>query len=88
MTNKKCEYANDGTRITAPGKFEGCPVFAPYYWGLALGGLSDSDNGKEFFFHFKVGEPDFSEWPTLKAWLGRKRTLRLSEDEQGFVHCR
>lgn len=94
---KTCEYKNDGERITAPGKFEGEPVFAPYFWGLALEGLADSDDGKVYTFKFRFTGEDsvaktdreiLEDWPALKAWLGNKRSLKLWEDEQGFVHCR
>lgn len=37
----QCEYANNGTMITQPGKYEGEPVFAPHYWDLALEGFAD-----------------------------------------------
>lgn len=89
----KCEYTNNGERITAPGKFEGEPVFAPYFWSLALEGFADSDNGTIFRFRFAFGKSDedkrlAKEWPSLKRWLGRKRTLTLFEDSQGFVYCR
>jgi len=92
MKNDRCEYDNDGTRITQPGKFEGCPVFAPHYWDLALQGFSDSDNGTVFTFKFENAKFELDhndkQWATeLKAWLGRKRTLRMQEDSQGFVHC-
>lgn len=82
-----CDYTNDGTRITQPGKFEGEPVFAPYFWGIGLEGFSDGDDGQTYTFKFKRGDAEFANWPTLKTWLGRKRTLRLREDSQGFVHC-
>jgi hypothetical protein len=91
--NTSIDYANDGERITQPGKFEGQPIFAPHFWSLALEGFADNDDGKTFAFKFQHREQpgkqcaEFTEWPTLKAWLGRKRTLRLSEDSQGFVHC-
>lgn len=88
----ECEYTNDGERITAPGKFEGEPVFAPYFWDLGLSGFSDSDNGNVYTFRFAFGSnPQDQElatkFPTLKKWLGRKRSLNLREDDQGFVHC-
>ena len=85
--NNKCEYDNDGERITQPGKFEGEPVFAPYFWELGLQGMSDSDDGRTYTFKFKTNDPELNDWPTLKQWFGRKRTLRLSEDSTGFVHC-
>lgn len=83
----KCEYQNDGMRITQPGKFEGEPVFAPYYWDMGLQGFADSDNGRVYGFRFVNGGEDFKLWPELKKWLGRKRSLKMWEDSQGFVHC-
>lgn len=85
-----CEYKNDGVRITAPGKFEGEPVFAPHYWGLALQGFADSDDGNAFGFRFKRGElanPETAFGPELKRWLGRKTSFKMIEDSQGFVRC-
>lgn len=84
-----CDYANDGRRITAPGKFEGQPVFAPYLWDLGLQGFADLDDGTTYGFKltpadFEAGKPFAVE---LKAWLGRRRVIRLSEDSQGFIRC-
>ena len=88
---KTIDYANDGERITQPGKFEGEPIFAPYFWDLALQGLSDRDDGQTFTFRFAFSSPNdlqlSNDWPTLRKWLGRKRTLNMREDSQGFVHC-
>lgn len=86
-TKLVCDYANDGERITQPGKFEGEPVFAPYYWEMGLSGFADSDDGRVYGFRFKNSDSDFVTWPQLKKWLGRKRSLKLVEDSQGFVHC-
>jgi len=85
----QCEYQNDGRRITAPGKFEGEPVFAPYFWDLAMQGFADMDNGQVFIFKFtkedfEAGKPFATE---LKQWLGRSRMLRMRENDQGFVYC-
>lgn len=87
MKNPNCEYDNDGERITAPGKFEGEPIFAPEFWSMGLEGFSDSDNGR--VYGFRVNDDDKGKWywPILKKWLGRKRSLKLWEDDQGFVHC-
>jgi hypothetical protein len=89
MNTVKCEYQNDGRRITQPGKFEGEPVFAPHYWDIALSGFADADDGKVFTFRFTLSGKDANtEFAAeLKQWLGRKRVLRMREDDQGFVHC-
>lgn len=79
-------YDSSG-RITDPGKFEGKPIFVPYYWDMGLQGFADADNGSVYSFRFKAGDPDYELWPELKRWLGRKRSLKLQEDSQGFVHC-
>jgi hypothetical protein len=86
------QYQVDSSgRINDPGKFEGEPIFAPYFWDLGLSGFADSDNGSVYGFRFSFGsEQDkqlLADWPELKQWLGRKRSLKLYEDSQGFVHC-
>lgn len=79
-------HTPDG-RITQPGKFEGEPIFAPYYWQAGLEGFADSDNGTAFGFRFSNAGDDFTLWPELKKWLGRKRAMKLYEDDNGFVRC-
>ena len=90
-------YRHDATgRITQPGKFEGEPIFAPYFWNLALEGIADRDNGHSFVFRFaftgsgassQADRELLKDFPELKRWLGRKRALMLAEDSYGFVHC-
>lgn len=74
--------------IISPGKFEGEPIFAPHFWFCGLEGFADSDDGKVYTFRIKQSDPERKEFPELAKWLGRKRALRLIEDDQGFVHCR
>lgn len=82
------DYKTDASNhILNPGKFEGEPIFAPHFWNLANEGFADDDSGSLVRFKFKAGDPELETWPELKAWLGRKRTLSISEDSQGFVHC-
>jgi hypothetical protein len=90
MRTMECDYDNDGERITAPGKFEGEPIFAPYYWGLCLQGFADDDDRgvfKVYFTSAELSNPETKFAARLKSFLGRKRTLHLWEDSQGFVHC-
>jgi hypothetical protein len=82
-----CEYENDGVTITAPGKFEGEPVFAPYYWDQALEGCADVDDCETGEFQFAVDEKDLALHPALGEWLGDSKILTLFEDEAGFIHC-
>ena len=79
------DYEIKDGRITSPGKFEGEPSFAPTYWNNALEGFADDDDGKVFTFRITLEEKLAD--PVLRAFMGRKRLLHLSEDEQGFVHC-
>jgi hypothetical protein len=83
------KYKVEGDRIVSPGKFEGQPVFAPYFWSLVLEGFADSDDGKVWSFNLKLGGQDKDNpfLPELKRWLGRKRTLKLVTDSQELVHC-
>ena len=74
-------------RIISPSKFEGEPLFAPHFWECGLDGFSDSDSGSVFTFRIKRDDPEHLEFPELRKWLGRSRTIRLREDSQGFVHC-
>lgn len=83
----KSYEVRDG-RVVSPGKFEGQPVFAPHFWQIGLEGFADADDGQTYVFKFTNGCDDFREWPELKKWLGRKRSLRLVENAQGFVSCR
>ena len=82
-------YKVENDRIVSPGKFEGEPVFAPYFWEIGLEGFADSDNGKVYGFRLKLNGQDKGNpfLPELRRWLGRKRSLKLSQDSQGFVHC-
>lgn len=73
--------------IRSPGKFEGEPEFAPELWDIALSGFADSDDGRTYTFKINRDDPLHAKYPTLKRWLGRRRSIKLFEDSQGFVHC-
>lgn len=83
--NEVCDYENTGKTITAFGKFEGEPIFTPYFWNLGLEGMADRDEGNAYVF--KITKQDKETIPTLAEWLGNKRTIYLREDSQGFVKC-
>jgi hypothetical protein len=82
-------YQHDGQRISSPGKFEGEPIFAPYFWDLALQGFADRDNGRVFVFKFEFNgaDKDIHFKAQLKKWLSSRRTLQMCESSQGFVVC-
>lgn len=75
-------------RIVSPGKFEGEPIFTPYFWDIAMQGLADSDNGDAFGFTINKEDDAHKEFPELKKWLGRKRSLKLFQCDLGFIYCR
>lgn len=68
----------------APGKFEGEPSYAEYYWGAALDGAGDdviSASGRTVSF-FKVNRGDRILFPYI---ANGTRWVSLWEDDQGFV---
>lgn len=73
--------ANESGLITAPGKFEGEPIYAPYFWDQFLQGMADEDDGE--WVTFEITAQDEQLFPELK---GIQR-VRLYEDDVGFVHC-
>lgn len=74
-------------RITSSGKFEGEPIFAPHFWEVGLSGFADFDDGRTYGFRIGKADSEHKEFPELKRWLGRRRTLRLTDDDCGFVRC-
>ena len=65
--------------IRSPGKFEGEMLYVPHFWDVFLDGLADRDNGR--VLGFDVTPEDKVEFPELK----RRRTVKLVENDQGFV---
>ena len=80
-----CDYRNDGTTITAPGKFENEPIFTPHFWDIALEGFADSDDGESY--EFQIDDADLADNLELAEFMGTSRTLRLVESESGFVRA-
>ena len=80
-------YEVQNGRIVSPGKFEGEPVFGPALWELGLEGFADYDDGRVYGFRFTKDDPVHAEFPELRQWLGRKRSVRLVENECGFVRA-
>lgn len=79
------DYDVRNGRIVSPGKFEGEPIFAPYFWNAALEGMADDDDGE--CYTFALSAEDHALWPELKE-QGWTDTLMMWESEQGFVYCR
>jgi hypothetical protein len=84
-TLKSTDYRNNGRCITEPGKFEGCPIFAPYFWEAGLSGFADEDDGERYVF--RITPEERKESAVLDQYLGRNQKVLLWEDSQGFVHC-
>ena len=66
--------------IVNPGKFEGCPEYAPYYWNLYLNGEAIETSGGGIL---KVEPEDLFVYPELKAG----NEIHLTENDNGFVTC-
>lgn len=92
MTNRRekllADYEVRDGIIRTPGTFEGEPFWLPVLWELAMEGFADSDDGTRFQFRIPKGDPLRTEFPELDAWLGRKRTVHVFQDSQGFVYAR
>ena len=63
-----------------PGKFEGAPPYALYFWYIGLEGFADRDNADNSY-GFDVTMLDKQLFPELK----KRRTVNLRETDQGFV---
>lgn len=74
-------YKVENGRIVSPGKFEGCREYVPHFWDIGLDGFADSDDG--ITYTFKVTKEDRTQFPGA---FGKRRTVRLVEDSNGFVN--
>lgn len=74
------DYTLENGRIVDPGKFEGEPAWAPYFWDLGLDGGASEDCGPCQFFILTQG--DRERFPDLADTYG----IGLEESEQGFVY--
>jgi hypothetical protein len=70
---------NQNGRITTPGRFEGEMLYVPHFWEVYLDGFADRDNGT--ILGFDVTADDKREFPEL----GRRRTVKLYQRDDGFV---
>jgi len=83
MTRQEIErdYQIRNGVIVSPGKFEGEPIYAPYFWEIGMDGFADSDDGKTY--RFRITDEDRKLFPEIPR---RRRSLHLYEDSQGFVY--
>lgn len=77
------EYnVDENSRITNPGKFEGEMLYAPYFYEVALHGVSEElDDDGEYVTLVAVGDSDRAAFPEL----GAARYVLLIETDLGFV---
>lgn len=78
------ECSEDDVIITSPGKFEGEPIYAPYFYGLWLIGEYDeiTTRGFKLGCRFNLTNKDYELWPELKPY----KKLELWVDDNGFVN--
>lgn len=72
--------------IKSLGKFEAEPIWAPYFWGMAMemGAENEYENeAGEIVSWFVIDELDVKEFPELEDFVGKRIYLR--ESESGFV---
>ena len=66
--------------IRSPGKFEGEPMYAPYFYDALLNGFADED--EDGVATFIITDEDRKLFPML----AEAKSVRLWESEQGFIH--
>jgi hypothetical protein len=76
-------YKVENGRIVSPGKFEGEPIYAPYFYEDSLNGGWDYVSPG----HFKdeITKADRVAFPEIPK---RKRVVHLYETDDGFVYIR
>jgi hypothetical protein len=90
------DYAVDANKIIrSPGKFEGEPLYVPYFWDCATQGMYAEDVNGVFFM--PLDESDHAMFPELylNTWDGVTDPtnkpaygIALEESEQGFVYSK
>ncbi len=83
MTRKdiEAEYKVVNGIIVSPGKFEGEPVFAPWFYEGFLEGTADEDDDGTLYW--LLDEGDRREFPILRNC----QHVYMDIDDQGFVRC-
>lgn len=73
------QYRVQDGRVRSPGKFEGEMIYVPHFWGSFLDGGADDDDGE--VLTFRVTPEERAAFPEI----GKSKTVRLREREDGFV---
>jgi hypothetical protein len=76
-------YKVEGGLIQDPGKFEGEPIYAPYFHDLIMNGDGEAvgETEDDNTMKFEVTPEDLEQFPELADVTA----IYLSEDDQGFV---
>lgn len=86
MTKNESIYTDCQARIKGPGKFEGEPIYSPYFYDLLQDGASDNTNytpSGTRYDDFTIENVDKGIFPELSDVL----MVRCSEDNNGFFYC-
>lgn len=76
------EHCSDSTRILSPGKFEGEPLYVPYFYDAFLDGFAEFEGDEDDeYMTFDITDEDVELWPELKGWS----RILLFERSDGFV---
>lgn len=74
---------NEYDIIQNPGKFEGCAIYAPYFYDLVMNGASDGIIQDDFGCIkdvFNINDDDRKQFPELKNY----KTVTISTSDDGF----
>ena len=92
MTREEIErdYKVVGGIIRSPGKFEGEPIWAPYFWEALLNGEADTDEGG--VATFTVTKEDVAQFADIYGGteigdLSVGEVVVLECCDNGFVYC-
>ena len=89
MTRQEIEqsYTTQNGAIVSPGKFEGEPIFTPYFWDATMDGSADHEfyygEGGNTEFLVAVTAEDRAMFPELDPTT---QYVAISESDQGFVY--
>jgi len=86
MEKEKNVYETDDNGIiVSPGKFEGEPIYSPYFWDRVMNGESDHTfyDGDHPVDVFRITYEEKKEFPELYDFTH----VLINEDENGFVYC-
>jgi hypothetical protein len=85
MEDTEMTYDECKEMVRGPGKFEACPVYAPYYYDAMLDGCPDDTAGDDLMTDmFIVSADDRAMFPELDA---TDECVTISVDYNGFVTC-